>query len=79
MKNYETILPFSCCPLVFPDFAIHQVFALLIFQYFFQPWDGVFLKIRHASQSPPKGAGKLVPRENCRKCRKTFWRFFDDV
>ena len=26
-------------------------------------------------QSPRKGAGKMVPRENCRKCRRTFWRF----
>ena len=26
-------------------------------------------------QSPPKGAGKIVPRENCRKVSKTFLTF----
>ena len=30
------------------------------------------------SQSPPKGAGKLVPRENCRKVSTIFLRLFDD-
>ena len=26
-------------------------------------------------QSPPKGAGKMAPRENCRKVSKNFWHF----
>ena len=29
-------------------------------------------------QSPPKGAGKLVPRENCRKVSKNILTLFDD-
>ena len=29
------------------------------------------------AQSPPKGAGKLVPRENCRKVSKPFLTLFD--
>ena len=29
-------------------------------------------------QSPPKGAGKKVPRENCQKVSKNFLTFFDD-
>ena len=30
------------------------------------------------TRSPPKGAGKKVPRENCRKVSKNFLTFFDD-
>ena len=29
-------------------------------------------------QCPPKGAGKMVPRENCRKVSKNFLTLFDD-
>ena len=30
------------------------------------------------NQSPPKGAGKMVPRENCRKVSKNFLTLFGD-
>ena len=30
------------------------------------------------NQSPPKGAGKPVPRKNCRKVSKIFLKLFDD-
>ena len=35
-------------------------------------------EFRHCCQSSPKGAGKLVPRENCRKVSKIFLTLFDD-
>ena len=31
-----------------------------------------------AFQSRTKGAGKPVPRENCRKVSKIFWTLFDN-
>ena len=34
-------------------------------------------KLGGLPQSPPKGAGKLVPRESCRKVSKIFLTLFD--
>ena len=40
------------------------------------PWMG--FRCFYRNQSPPKGAGKLVPRENCRKVSKNILTLFDD-
>ena len=37
-----------------------------------------FKEVRVFNQSLPKGAGKMVPRENCRKVSKSFLTLFDD-
>ena len=41
-------------------------------------WSRGIAQYGATNQSPPKGAGKMVPRENCRKVSKNFLTLFED-